>query len=492
MHLATYAISIWTLVSIGLLAYALVVGVLIVIDNRSPASSWAWLLTLWAFPVIGLLLYLFFGRGYKAFSRDRLFADKVLRSGLRGRLAHLLSRQNEYVRRLEREKPESYQARLINLAHKNPASVLTVHNRIAILQNAEEKYPALLADMCAAQHSIHLLYYIWSEDEFTLQVKDILIDRARAGVKVRVLVDASGFGVSEAYRREMSEAGVEVHPYLEYMRLSRLHLTNYRNHRKIVVIDGRIGYLGGMNLDVEQITGRNPVFPFWRDTHLRIEGEAALALQYSFAASWLITTGQVIQDPNDYPPVWEQVSDFTPITITQSGPDSQWAAIRQLYFYLITAAQKSVYLQSPFFIPDETLVEAIRSAAMAGVDVRIMVTPAGAKYQLPYRAAHTYFANVARAGARIYLYRKGYMHAKTVMIDGAVCMVGTANIDIRSFGINYETNAVIYDAETTRHLEDDFKADLKDCEEWTLAQYRRLPFRTRLRDSVYRLLSPLL
>ena len=305
---------------------------------------------------------------------------------------------------------------------------------------------------------------------------------------MRCLFDASGGALSDGYLRDLRDGGVAIHPYLEYRSLTRLHSVNYRSHRKIAVIDGTIGYVGGLNLDKEQLEPHG--FARWRDTHLRIVGEAALALQASFVVSWFNTTGEEVSGPDYYPP--SPTDEFLPVQITQGGPDSQWQAIRQLYFQMIVSAQEKIYLQSPFFIPDESISEALRAAALAGVDVRLMFTPRGGTYQIPYRAARTYFAEVAEAGARVYLYRDGYFHPKTLNVDNAVVAIGTANLDIRSFSINYETMAVLYDAEKARAIEAQFLEDMAHCEEWSLQAYRHAPFGRRLLDSVYRLASPLL
>ncbi len=246
--------------------------------------------------------------------------------------------------------------------------------------------------------------------------------------------------------------------------------------------------MGGLNLDSEQMDP--PAFDTWRDTHLRIVGEAAWALQGSFVISWFNTTGQKITGRQYYPPV--QTTNFLPVQITQGGPDSQWQAIRQLYFLMITSAEEKIYLQSPFFIPDESIIEALRAAALTGVDVKLMFTPRGSTYQIPYRAAHTYFEEVVEAGAKVYLYQGGYFHPKTLNIDNAVIAVGTANMDIRSFSLNYETTAIVYDAGKARELEAQFLEDLKHCREWSLAEYKAYSPIHRFVDSIYRLASPLL
>lgn len=474
--------------SLLLLLYTLIAASYIILENRSPQSTFAWLLLFVVVPFIGIVIYRFFGRGWHAFSKEKELTRQEFGGELLRDLVPLLSRKEEYIARIASERPVSYRGKLLRLSQRNDSSILTGNNTVEILQNASEKYPRLLADIRAARHHIHLNYYIWTEDTFTLQLKDALIERARAGVEVRCLYDASGGSLGQGYLRDLHDAGVAVHPYLEYRSFTKLHSVNYRSHRKIAVIDGTIGYVGGLNLDKEQIAPTD--FPAWRDTHLRLVGEATQGLQASFAVSWFNTTAETVAGSEYYPAT--APDNFLPVQITQGGPDSQWQAIRQLYFQMIVSAQEKLYLQSPFFIPDESISESLRAAALAGVDVRLMFTPRGGKYQIPYRAAHTYFQEVAEAGARIYLYQDGYFHPKTLNIDNAVVAIGTANLDIRSFSINYETMAVIYDAEKAREIEAKFLEDLEHCEEWSLAAYKNAPLSRRLLDSVYRLASPLL
>ncbi|MCG3212461.1 MAG: Major cardiolipin synthase ClsA [Anaerolineae bacterium] len=471
-----------------LVIYIVVAAVYIIMENRAPQSTFAWLFLFIAVPVVGVIIYIFFGHGWRAFSQENKIARQVLGNEFMRDLGDLFERQPAIINRLAAEKPGSFKKKILKLVQRTSNSILTGYNDVEILQDAKMKYPRLLADIEAARHYIHLNYYIWTEDSYTLQVKDALINRAKAGVEVRCLYDASGGALSKQYLQDLTSAGVEIHPYLDYRYLTKLHTANYRSHRKIAVIDGKIGYVGGLNLDKEQMDP--PAFDTWRDTHLRIVGEAAWALQGSFVISWFNTTGQKITGRQYYPPV--QTTNFLPVQITQGGPDSQWQAIRQLYFLMITSAEEKIYLQSPFFIPDESIIEALRAAALTGVDVKLMFTPRGSTYQIPYRAAHTYFEEVVEAGAKVYLYQGGYFHPKTLNIDNAVIAVGTANMDIRSFSLNYETTAIVYDAGKARELEAQFLEDLKHCREWSLDAYKAISPVRRFVDSIYRLASPLL
>ena len=481
-------ISLPGLAPLIFIVYCAVTLVFIVMENKEPKTTLAWILLFWLLPILGLLLYLFAGRGHKTFSRERKLLKQLITSESQPNLLGLLQQQEE---RLTRGGLLSLdQQRVVQMLIRNSYSLLTLHNEVEILQDAAEKYPRLLQALRGATYCIHLQYYIWESDAFTEEVKDILIEKARAGVQVRGLYDWAGClgSLSPKYLKALRDAGVEIHPYLS-LGLGTIHNIGYRNHRKIAVIDGDIGFVGGMNLSAEHLTG-GKYFTSWRDTHIRVKGEGAAALQAAFAVGWYNTTGEELDDPKLY--AHSHPESIVPLQIVSSGPDSEWEAVRQLYFKLITNARHHVYIQSPFFILDPTLSEAIKAACLSGVDVRIMLTPRGGVYQVPYRAALTYCADMSRAGARIYFYQHGYLHAKTIMVDGEMCSIGTANMDIRSFSINYETNAMIYDLKLTRELEKDFDIDQGNCVEFHWWEYRMEPWLVRLRDSMYRLCSPLL
>ncbi len=484
-------ITLQTTAIIGFLIYALTVVAFIILENRSPQSTFAWILLFLVFPVGGLVIYLFFGRSWKAFSYENKLTRQEIGGDLIRVLSPRLSSERDVIKQLTREKKASYKKRLLELVSRNSHAALTGRNQLELLQNATAKYPRLLKDLQQARHSIHLEYYIWTDDEFTRQIKAALIDRAKAGVEVRCLYDASGGKLGKAYLHELRQAGVKIHPYRPYWSIFKLHTINYRSHRKIAVIDGRIGYVGGLNLDKDQLDGGR-YFDCWRDTHLRLQGEAVNILQAIFVTSWYNTTGDKLSDETYFPDMSQTITNFLPVQITISGPDSRWGAIRQLYFYMILAAEETVHIQSPFFIPDESINEALKAAALAGVDVKMMAAPRGTTYSIPYWAANTYFYELARAGVRIFLYQKGYFHPKTLNIDSSVCSVGTANMDIRSFSINYEVNAVIYDKETAEQLEHDFLDDLQYCTEFDPEEYKKRHPLIRFRDSLARLASPIL
>ncbi len=466
--------------------YGFAASVFLIAENRRPQATLAWVLVFFFAPGIGLVIYILFGRDRKAFSRESRLLHQELKPD--AFLSSLLSRQDGEIARLEVDLGDY--RRLMTLVRRNSQSSLTSGNRVEILQDAATFYPRMVEDMKAARRSIHHQYYIWRSDEFCQTLKEILIAKAREGVKVRVLYDPLGSQtMSRAYVREMRAAGVQMAPTSP---LHRLHTIGYRNHRKISVIDGAIAYTGGMNIGQEHIDGGEG-FDSWRDTQSRIVGEAARILQAVFTVDWYNAVGENLFTADEFPeePTGPTDGDV-PVQILTSGPDSRWAAIRQLYTGMIATARRRVIVQSPFFIPDPTVAEALKLGALAGVDVWLMLSGRASGNQLPQWAGNTFIPDVAGAGVRVFLYQKGYLHAKTIGIDSEVCSIGSANIDIRSFSINYELNAVFYSAKLAGRLERDFERDLAHCTEFDVAEYRSRNVAARFRDSLARLVSPLL
>ena len=480
---------IFTNLTTLLTLYALVMSVFVIRENRRPQSTLAWMLVLFFAPGIGLLVYLFFGRDNKAFSKRSKLLMQDLEANARPLLSPILSRQDTELARLSNESLAGKKVAM--LVRRNSLSALTSRNCVEIQQDAARFYPSLLDEMKAARHSIHLQYFIWAVDPFTDRVKQILIEKASAGVEVRLLYDPIGSQahVDSRYVRDMLAAGVKMAPTSPFY---HLHTISYRNHRKITVIDGAIGYTGGMNIGQEHLDGGEG-FDSWRDTQVRLVGESAAVLQAVFMVDWYNATRENLFFAKYFPPnAKAPAAAHVPVQILTSGPDSQWAAIRQVYAFMIVSAQRHVYLQSPFFIPDVTIAEALRETAMSGVDVKVMVSARPSGNRLPDWAGNTYIEEIVKAGVRVFLYQKGYLHAKTISIDSEVCSIGSANIDIRSFSINYELNAVFYSEQIAKQLEADFERDLAYCTEFDPEEYRKRGTVARFRDSVARLLSPLL
>ncbi len=489
----TEAINIlWRLSWLIMAVYAISVAVFIVLENRSPQMTFSWLLLFYSLPIIGVIIYLLFGRDHWAFSREKKLLRQELRHIIKSseHLAQVAGQQGDEIDKLAQAGPPVY-GRVLTLFRRSGRAPLYACNHLEILQNGCQKYPRLIEDLKAAQHTIHLEYYEWASDPLMQEIKQILQNKASAGVEVRLLYDPVGSFYMLNHRdvREMKAAGIKIIPYSP---IYYIHTISYRNHRKIVIIDGRIGYTGGMNMAETYLKGpRKGSFTGWRDTHVRFTGQAVWGLQASFIVQWYNTTKEELFSPRYFPPLAETPA-YLPLQIVNSGPDSQWKAIRELYFAMITAAQQRIYIQSPFFIPDDSLAEALSGAARAGVEVKVMLAPAGPDGGFAYRAGYTYAANLARSGVQVFYYQGDYFHAKTISVDSALCSIGSANMDIRSFAINYELNLIIYDQTTTQQLEQDFLNDLQHCQEFDLKAYQRGPVMGRVRDSVFRLVSPLL
>ena len=469
--------------------YALVAIIFLISENRRPQGTLAWVLAFFFMPVLGLLIYMLFGRDWKAFSKQRNLLLQDLKTNLDPLLSPLMVGQHQVIARIEAQSPSA--RKLMMLVRHNSRSVLTGRNSVEILQDAAAFYPRLMEDLQKARHSIHLQYFIWGADGFTEQIKAILAAKARAGVKVRLLYDPLGTHahLNRTYFREMRASGIQVSPTSP---LYHFHTISYRNHRKITVIDGTIGFTGGMNIGREHLSGGKG-FTSWRDTQVRIVGEAAAVLQSVFMVDWYNAVKENLFDRAYFPTVASKPTEGdVPVQILTSGPDSQWSAIRQLYFAMITSAQRLVYIRSPYFILDATIAEALAAAALAGIKVHVMLTARASGDPVPGWASNTYVQDVVAAGVRVFFYEKGYLHAKTISIDSEICSIGSANIDIRSFSINYEINAVLYSQQLAMELEKEFDRDLAHCTEFDPAEYRGRNPVVRFRDSVARLLSPLL
>ena len=481
------SVSWTTVLTILLGTYALAVAAFLILENRSPQSTFAWLFLLLVFPLGGLLIYVMVGRNRHAFSRERSLGKLLAGTALADRAARVLAEQPAKLTALAARQHEY--SRLASMLWASAQSPLTYGNHLEILQDAKEKYPRLLSDIRHATESIHLLYYEWASDTFTEEVGQLLAERVASGVQVRILFDPIGsfFMLTRRYVRALRGSGITIFPFAP---LYQLHTLSYRNHRKVAVIDGRIGYAGGLNMTEKHLTGPQG-FTGWRDTHARISGEAVLTLQAVFATMWQNTTGENLFGERYFPKVIAG-AEGVPIQVVNAGPDSRWEAIRQSYLAMIALARHHIYLQSPFLILDTSVAEAMKTAALAGLDVRVMIAPSGAERSPAYRAGLTYAVDMARAGVQVLMYRGAYFHSKTVCVDSTLCSIGSANMDIRSFSINYETNLVIYDESITRELEADFTADLAHCVAFSAEEYEGRRRSARFLDSTLRLCAPLL
>ncbi len=462
--------------------YIVTMNIVILLDNKSAQSTLAWLMAVHLLPFISLPAYLMMGVNWRKRRIVYQRPEEVLRR-------YIFGAGVEPV--IESMMPTS--AKHVELIRRSNGSRLTLGNQVCWYHTGEDFFTALKQDLLEAKEFIHMEFFIWKSDELGQELAEILMQKAREGVKVRILVDRIGcmFRISFRYLHALRKAGVEFHYFMSlYNPISTL-FSNYLNHRKIVIIDREISFTGGMNVGQEYITGGKR-FASWRDTHLRITGEATSQLQAVFVTDWFNTTRKWLEK-GPYFTNWDTqfVPGDIPVQIVVSGPDSDWATIRDLYVNLLGNARERIWIQSPYFIPDELTLMTMTLAARSGIDVRLMMTGQPDK-RIPYWAATTYFEPLLQAGGRIYKYNSGFLHAKVLICDDEIATVGTCNMDIRAFLLNYEVNAVFYDQATVTELSQAFSRDLAECYEVTLGQLRRQGSLRQLRNSLLRLLSPLL
>lgn len=462
--------------------------IIVFFERRSPQAVWTWLLLLYFIPIVGFILYLVIGQD---FHKSRMFKAKEIE----GELKYAVRKQEEtiYRRQLRLANPELNRFRDLILYNLEAGqAVLTDNNDIRIYTDGKEKFHALIEEMKQAKKYIHIQYYIIRYDELWQAIEPVLIEKSHEGVEVRVLFDS--MGCRNMHNRDwerLEREGVQVAEFFPAF-LGQLQLRmNYRNHRKIVVIDGRIGFVGGFNVGREYL-GLDSKFGYWRDTHLCIEGAAVTSLAVRFVLDWNYAAKEnlFLRDSLFELPQYVR-GGHDPVQIISSGPDSQTKTIHDNYLHLIHSAKDHVYIQTPYFIPDDSILDALKIASRAGVDVRIMV-PCKPDHPFVYWATYSYIGEMVAAGAKCYVYNNGFLHAKTLSVDGMVACVGTANMDIRSFGLNFEVNATIYSERTVQKLERAFENDMNQCTHITRKIYDERDLVIRVKEQFSRLLSPLL
>lgn len=461
-------------------------GLLIILERRDPSKTLAWLLILIFLPVAGFILYLVFGRQFR---KRRITAKKKI---LNNYIYPLDDSFQEYQENpLPNIKSLKEKNRLIELIYNNADFPPTLNNEIAVLTNGDEIFPAFLNAINEAKDHIHLETYILRNDNIGKAICELLCQKALEGVKVRLLYDGLGSRhLKRDFVKKLRTAGVETASFFP-VNLPFLHRKiNYRNHRKILVVDGKIGFVGGANIGDEYL-GRNPNIGYWRDTHLQLQGHAVYFLQRIFLQDWYFTTKESVKCAFSslFPCKNSQGNQI--VQITTSGPDTQWEAIMQVYYYTIATAEKSVLITSPYFIPNESILTALKTSALSGVDVKLLL-PAKPDYKIVFWAAMSYLEELLEAGVEIYLYQKGFIHSKVLTVDEIVSSIGSANMDQRSFSLNFEVNAFIYDQETAQRLEKDFREDLKHAKKIELEAFKNRPLSHHFLESIARLFSPLL
>lgn len=471
---------IYWLLYIAYVAIDIIVMLKVVMDNRQPSKTMAWILVLWAVPFVGILLYFFFGQNTR---KERLISERSL--------SQLTKRSMfEYIEQKNLRLPESH--RPLMMLFKNQSMALPFKdNEVTIYTSGYDFFPSLLRDISRAQKHIHIDIYIFEDDELGNLIADALIERAEHGVEVRVIYDDVGcLKVKNAFHERMRNAGIEIHPFMPVKFPMFTSKANYRNHRKIIVIDGQVGFIGGMNIATRYVkgTGAQP----WRDTVTRVRGGAVYGLQRAFLVDWYFVDRTLITNQSYYPPLDPYISNNCLAQVVTSSPTTLWPDIMQGYVRILLEAKRYVYMETPYFLPTEPVLFAMRTAALAGVDVRLIL-PMRSDSKIVEWASTSYVNEVEEAGVKVYFYHAGFNHSKFLVSDDSICTCGSTNIDFRSFEHDFEANVFFYDEGVALRMKKIFLNDQALCQTYNdIATHTHFSFWKRLWTSLIRLLSPLL
>lgn len=482
----------WLLVyEIMYIIILVLVCIRIIYDTRSPTKTLAYLVFAIFVPFIGIAFYLLFGTNYR---KRKLYSKKLVEDeGLARQLGEEMFRYSRKTFSRRESEVEEFKE-LATLVLRDNLSPLTSNNDVRILVNGENKFPDVLKAIESARNHIHIEYYIYDDDETGRMVTDALIRKAKEGVTIRFMYDDFG---SQSIRKKMvkqlKEANIKVYPFYKIKLILLANRINYRNHRKIIVIDGQVAYVGGINVSDRYVNNEKKQDVFWRDTHLRIEGPGVRYLQYIFLCDWNFCSKEVVlPDKNLFPPPSSlPVFGKKVVQIAASGPDSDIPTILYSMLQGITLAENELLIATPYFIPGESITDSLMSAALGGVTVKLLV-PGKSDSAFVNAAARSHYSNLLNAGVEVYMYRKGFLHSKTMVIDRKVSIVGTANLDYRSFDLNFEVNAIVYDSELSEELAQIFFEDLKEAEQLDQEKWDSRPAHTQFFEKAAGLLSPIL
>ncbi|CAK7061667.1 MAG: Major cardiolipin synthase ClsA [Parabacteroides sp.] len=457
-----------------------ILGLVLVIiaENRNPLKTIPWVIVLLLTPGIGLIFYFFFGQDNR---KQRIISRRTYKRIMRRPHDGNLPQDACSV-------PAPYQPLVTLLANSNQSSLL-YGSDMSIYTNGSDKFRDLISEIEKATHHIHLQYYIFCDDKIGNVIKELLIAKAKEGVEVRVLYDDVGcWKVKEKFFKEMKDAGIEVYAFLKVAFPVLTSKVNYRNHRKIVVIDGKVGFMGGMNIADRYEKGTD--WGTWRDTHFKITGKGVHGLQAAFLIDWYVVSKQLLNAKTYYPPV-PVYSEDNIMQIATSGPVGQWRILLQAYIFMIANAKKYIFIQTPYFLPTEGLNQALQTSALGGIDVRLML-PKRSDTRTANMATHSFIDEMVKAGVKVYFYKPGFLHSKLLVTDDAVTCIGSANMDFRSFEHNFEINAFVYQPAFAKQMRKVFMYDMHHCERLVPTRWLRRPLKQRLAESFMRLFSPLL
>ncbi len=478
--------SFFVVLNVIYLTTAIIVAISVMLDNRNPTKTISWVVVLFVLPILGLILYFLIGKNYR---KEKIFSRKGLMDF--EHIDNLIDQQINKIMGEDFIKNEKILTKLpiIKLLLNNSKALLTTRNHVQILNNGKQTFKSIISELNNAKNHIHLEYYIIDDDKIGNELRAVLIRKSKEGVKVRIIADDVGsWKLGKKYINSLKDAGVELYPFMPVRFPFIANRINYRNHRKIIVIDGRVGFVGGINIADRYIHG-NADIPFWRDTHLKIRGEAVNSLQVVFLTDWHFVSGKVVSSHSYLPK--SKIQSKQLVQIIASGPDSDWASIMQAYFSAISTAKDYIYIAVPYFIPNESILTALKTVSLSGVDVRIII-PGKTDSFFAFHGTQSYIEELLEAGIRVYSYQKGFLHSKLIIVDDVFASIGTANMDIRSFDDNFEINALIYDEKLCDELKESFIKDLLNCNEIDIELHRKRSFSIKLSESFARIFSPLL
>ena len=455
---------------------------LIFFERKEPNTTWAWLIILLVLPGIGFIIYLFLGQNL---SRQKIFREKKVTDE---------KKVKELLEKFKKEKENSNISEefidLIRMNYNNSGVLYTSGNKVDTFIEGEEKFKALIDDIRSAKKFIHIEYYIFKMDSLGKTIINELKKKVEEGVEVRLLADGMGSKTLRGNKiKYIRSLGIKFHlffpGFLPYINTR----VNFRNHRKIVVIDGKVGYVGGFNVGDEYIN-KGEQFAYWRDTHIRVQGEAVNELNKRFILDWDYASEGELKNYDEYFLEQEDYGDIG-MQIISSGPDHKEKKKKNAYMKIINNAKERIYIQTPYLVPDEPIKEALKIAALSGVDVRIMVPGKPDHFFMEWILSAN-IGELMEAGVRIYKYQKGFIHSKTIIADGKVASIGTANLDIRSFQLNFEISAIIFDSDFTKKQEKIFADDIKDSKQVILEEYENRGRTIRIKEALIRLIAPIL
>jgi cardiolipin synthase A/B len=472
---------VFTIVIILLYLYTLIsiISVLL-LENRNPLKSISWVLVLLFLPILGMWFYLLFGQDFR---KKKIISQKSIRSLNQKPFAAFA------IEKLDSSLMQTNQLNLVKLLYNNSESDGYANNKVDIYIDGESTFEALFKAISEAKDHIHLQFFIFENDIISNRLRELLIQKSREGVRVRMIYDYWGsFNLTKKYLKSLLEVGVYVRPFLPFRwQISRSNKINYRNHRKLVVIDGKTGFIGGLNVADRYVSGNE--LGKWRDTFIRLEGAAVHGLQHLFLVDWYFVDRKLISGSEYFPK--PKTFEKNLIQIVSSGPDSDWPALMHGIVSAFMSATKYIYIHSPYFMPTDEIAASIQIAALSGVDVRLII-PVRSDSRFSDASTASYLEKVLEAGVRVFRYNNGFLHSKAIVIDDYISIIGSTNMDERSFGQNFEANAFIYDIKTAQKLKEFFIQDIEQCDEITLESWLNRNGRQKLRESFARLFSPLL